>query len=80
VEEVDAADEVELVDAGAADELDEEETEAELDVVGLTTTAVAAQAQTAAAEVCTANAPVPHAERTQVIAADWIALDWELLH
>jgi hypothetical protein len=45
VEEVDAADEVELVDAGAADELDDEETEAELDVVGLTTTAVAAPAQ-----------------------------------
>ena len=42
--EVDGADEVELVDAGAADELDDEETEAELDVVGLTT-AVAAPGQ-----------------------------------
>jgi hypothetical protein len=42
--EVDGADEVELVDAGAADELDGEETEAELDVVGLTT-AVAAPGQ-----------------------------------
>ena len=44
VEEVEGADEVELVDAGAADELDDEETEAELDVVGLTT-AVAAPGQ-----------------------------------
>jgi hypothetical protein len=77
--EVDGADEVELVDAGAADELDGEETEAELDVVGLTT-AVAAQEQTAAAEACTASTELPHAERTQVIAAASIALDWELLH
>lgn len=44
VEEVDTADEVELVDAGAAEELDDEETEAELDVVGLTA-AVAAPRQ-----------------------------------
>jgi hypothetical protein len=44
VEEVDGADEVELVDAGAADGLDDEGTEAELDVVGLTT-AVAAPGQ-----------------------------------
>jgi len=66
--EVDAADEVKLVDAGAADEPDDEETEAELDVVWLTT-AVAAQEQTAAAEACTTNAEFPHAERTQVIAA-----------
>jgi hypothetical protein len=43
VEEVDATDEVELFDAGAADELDEEETEAVLDVVW--TTAVAAPGQ-----------------------------------
>jgi len=78
VEEVDEADEVELVDAGAADELDDEETEAVLDVVW--TTAVAAQAQTAAADVCTANAEAPHEVRTQFIAADWIAADWELLH
>ena len=38
------------------------------------------QEQTAAAEACTARAELPHAERTQVIAAAWIALDWELLH
>jgi hypothetical protein len=43
VAEVDEADEVELVDAGAADELDDEETEAELDVVWAT--AVAAPGQ-----------------------------------
>jgi hypothetical protein len=55
-----------LVDAGAADELDD--TGAELDVVE-PTAAVAAQEQTAIAAVCTANAELPHAERTQVIAA-----------
>jgi hypothetical protein len=38
------------------------------------------QEQTATAEACTASAELPHAERTQVIAAAWIALDWELLH
>jgi len=78
VEEVDATDEVELVDAGTADELDEE-TEAVLDVVW--TTAVAAQAQTADAEDCTANPVVaPHALITQRRAADEIAAAWELLH
>jgi hypothetical protein len=38
------------------------------------------QEQTAAAEACTASTELPHAERTQVIAAASIALDWELLH
>jgi hypothetical protein len=38
------------------------------------------QEQTASAEACTASNELPHAARTQVIAAAWIALDWELLH
>ncbi|KAF4626325.1 hypothetical protein G7Y89_g11835 [Cudoniella acicularis] len=80
---VEAGTDVELVDAGEADDelmvVDPEE----LEVVGPAEAdaAVAAQEQTASAALWTCSALViPQAEITQDWAALWIAADWELLH